>query len=384
MRATGSGQVAALRLVHAQPGITRAALSRELGMRSGFTAETVAHLVDARLVIERPAPPTGGRGRPTMSVHPHPEGPLVVVAAISQGTWQVATVGLGATVVETSTTAHGRDQDAVLAALSRRVRATVRRHGGRVQAVAVVVPGIITGSRLAHAPNLGWRDVDLSVLGTGGDVAFLAGNDATFAAVAEARRGAAVGAGTAVHLYMAAGVGGAVVEGGRVVLGATGAAGEFGHMPLGDPSRRCACGAHGCWNTTLDGPAVARSLRRRRPTDDVTFIRRVLDGARKGKPQDLMAIGEVAASLGRGAAGLVNAFDPHVVTFGGLGSDILEVANERLEGAYRRGIMRYRSLPAPPLIPARFGQDGPVLGAAEQALDGVLTDEGLRAWSTRS
>jgi predicted NBD/HSP70 family sugar kinase len=383
MRAQGSAQVSVVRAVHAQPGITRAALSRELAMPSGFTAETVAHLVDADLVIERPAPPTGGRGRPTLSVHPHPEGPLVVVAAIAQETWQVATLSLGAQVVETHVAAHGRDRDAVLAAVSRRVKTAVRRHGGRVRAVAVVVPGIVTGTRLAQAPNLGWHDVDLSVLWPGVGMPLVAGNDATFAALAEARRGAAVGAGTALHLYMTAGIGGAVVEGGRVVLGATGTAGEFGHMPFGDPARRCPCGAYGCWNTTLDGPAVARLLRRRRPTDDVTFIRGVVERARRGSGPERSATGAVAESLGRGVAGLVNAFDPHVVTFGGLGPDVLAAAGGQLGAAYRRGIMRYRTLPPPPLVPGRFGEDGPVLGAAEAAFDDVLTDAGLHGWNTR-
>jgi hypothetical protein len=54
-----------------------------------------------------------------------------------------------------------------------------------------------------------------------------------------------------------------------------------------------------------------------------------------------------------------------------------------MEEAYRRGIMRYRTLPPPPLVPARFGEDGPVLGAAEAAFDDVLTDAGLHAWNTR-
>jgi hypothetical protein len=51
--------------------------------------------------------------------------------------------------------------------------------------------------------------------------------------------------------------------------------------------------------------------------------------ARQVATVGLGAMGEVAASVGRGAAGLVNAFDPHVVTFGGLGPDILEVAGGR-------------------------------------------------------
>ncbi|WP_309234128.1 ROK family protein, partial [Micromonospora sp. ATA51] len=31
------------------------------------------------------------------------------------------------------------------------------------------------------------------------------------------------------------------------VTGAHGAAGEYGHLPLGDRRRHCPCGARGCW-----------------------------------------------------------------------------------------------------------------------------------------
>ncbi len=94
-----SAQTALLRAVHDQPGATRASISHELGIPSGFAAETVARLVAARLLTEEPAPPTGTRGRPTTSLQAHPDGPVVAVAAISQETWQVAAVQLGGTQI---------------------------------------------------------------------------------------------------------------------------------------------------------------------------------------------------------------------------------------------------------------------------------------------
>ena len=151
----------------------------------------------------------------------------------------------------------------------------------------MAAPGTVVGSTLVHAPNLGWHDVDLSALWPrygSGQGRFVAGNDATFAAVAEARRGAAAGAGAALHLYMDAGVGGVMLDTGRAVLGAHGMAGEFGHMPFGDPGRRCACGAMGCWNTSLNGYAVARLLADPPPPDEVGYLRGVLAAAGPASP----------------------------------------------------------------------------------------------------
>jgi predicted NBD/HSP70 family sugar kinase len=371
--------------VHGAPGIARADAARRLGMSSGLATETTARLVSSGLLAERPLPPGGQRGRPTTSLHPHPRGPVVAAAAITHETWRVAAVQLGGAMLAATARPHRRDQREVLPAVGAELEKLNRRFGSRIQAVAVAVPGTVIGSTLVHAPNLGWHDVDLSVLwphyGSGRGW-FVAGNDATLAAVAEARRGAAAGAGAALHLYMDAGVGGAMLNAGRAVLGAHGMAGEFGHMPFGDPGLRCACGAMGCWNTSLDGYAVARLLGDPAPRDEVGYLRGVLAAGRAGQPGALGALGQVARSLGRGTAGLVNALDPHVVTVGGLGRDLLELAGEPAAQDYLAGLMAFRA-PAPPLVPARLGDEAPLVGAAEEAFSLALSEEGLKNWAGR-
>jgi len=373
-----SAQTAVVRAVHDHPGVTRAEVAAQIGIPSGFAAETVARLVAGRLVCEQPAPATGRRGRPTTSLHAHPDGPLVAVAAITQDSWQVAAVELGGTKVTATQHPHQRDQSLVLDAVAAELRQLGGRFGTRVRAAAVAVPGTVAGSELVHAPGLGWHGVSLSALWPGGT--FVAGNDASLAGVAESRHGAAAGAGTTVYLHLEAGLGGALVEAGRAVRGAAGAAGEFGHMPFGDPSRRCRCGARGCWNTSIDGRAVARLLHQRAPADDMGYFRRVLASARAGEPAPLSAIRSVGSSVGRGVAGLVNGLDPHLVVVGGLGPDLLHVAAAEVSAAYRDGLMAFRAAPAPPVLPARLGTDGPLLGAADEAFAQLLTDEGLQAW----
>ena len=379
-----SAQTALLRAVHERPGATRASIAHELGMPSGFAAETVARLVAARLLAEEPAPPTGSRGRPTTALHAHPDGPLVAVAAITQETWQVTAVRLGGRQVASASGTHRRQEDQVLAAVGAELNALGARFGPRIRAAAVSVPGTVIGSRLVNAPNLGWHDVDLSALWPryDPDVPLVAGNDATFAAIAESRHGAGSGAGSMVYLHLDAGVGGAIVDGDRVVAGATGTAGEFGHMPFGDPARRCRCGATGCWNTSLDGYALARALHQPEPADDeVSFTRRVLAAARARQPAAAEAVQAAGRAFGRGAAGLVNALDPHLIAVGGLGREFLDVAGAHVTAAYHDGLMAFRTLPPPPLVPARLRDDGPVRGAAEQCFGRVLSDDGVQAWT---
>ena len=378
-----SAQTAITRAVHDHPGVTRAEVAAQIGIPSGFAAETVARLVTSRLVCERPALATGRRGRPTTSLHAHPDGPLVAAAAITHDTWQVAAVQLGGTKVAATQRPHHRNQARVLDAVTAELSQVSRRFGTRVRAAAVAVPGTVTGRELVHAPGLAWHNIDLSALWPryepGGE--FVAGNDASLAGVAESRHGAGAGAGAVVYLHLDAGLGGTLVEAGRAVRGATGAAGEFGHMPFGEPARRCRCGARGCWNTSVDGRAVARLLHQRVPADDVSYFRQVLASARTGQPDALAAIRTVGSSIGRGIAGLVNGLDPHLVVVGGLGPDLLHIAADEVTAAYRDGLMAFRATPPPPVRPARLGTDGPLLGAADEAFARLLTDEGLQAWA---
>ncbi len=319
----------------------------------------------------------------------------MLAAAIGHETWTLAVAQLGGTEIVRAGRRHRRDPDQVLGELGAEMRSVRRRYGRRLRGVAVAVPGTVVESHLAQAANLGWHDIDLGVLWPHerDGRALLAGNDASFAAIAETRRGAAVGAASVLHLFMDAGIGGAVIEGGRLVLGATGTAGEFGHMPFGDRAQRCRCGARGCWNTTLDGAALARALNQPLPADEVSYVRHLLAGARATsgvqyeararsavQPKDVGAVEAMAGSAGRGIAGLVNAFDPDIVTFGGLGRELLEIAGDHLYAAYLAGLMHFRLSAPPPVVPAHFGDDAPLVGATEEAFSAFLTEGGLRSW----
>jgi predicted NBD/HSP70 family sugar kinase len=365
--------------------MTRAQVAAEIGIPSGFAAETVARLVAAELIAERPAAATGRRGRPTTTLGAHPEGPLVAAAAIGQETWRVAAVELGGTTMAATARAHDGDQDRVLGAVAAGLERIRDRFGARVRAAAVAVPGTVAGSRLVLAPGLSWHGVDLSGLWPhyepGSEL--VVGNDATLAGVAESRRAPGFGSATMLYLHVADGIGGAVIEAGRAVMGATGSAGEFGHMPFGDPGRRCRCGTTGCWNTSLDGPALARFLPGNIPGDGDDCLRRLLASVRAGDPGALPAIRAAGGMIGRGVAGLVNGIDPHLVMVGGLGPELLRIAADEITAAYHDGLMAFRVAPPPPITGARLGSDGPLLGAADEAFTRLLTDEGLQAWAAR-
>jgi predicted NBD/HSP70 family sugar kinase len=365
-----------LRTVHRGPGITRSQAAAELGISTGAASDLVARLVDERWLSEAPAPPAGGRGRPTRPLWPHPEGPVVAVAAIAHETWEVEAVALGGTPVWKAGARHDRDCRSVLEAVADGWRELQSALPGRVRGFAVSVPGTVSGTQLVQAPNLGWGAVDLAVLRPpdAGAARFTPGNDASLSALAEFTRGVAAGTEGSLHLFMDSGIGGALVERGRVTAGAHGMAGEFGHMPFGSRRVRCRCGARGCWNTELDGAALARSLGapEPEPADEVSYSRSVLTAARAGRRAEQSAAGRAAAALGRGAAGLVNATDPELVVLSGLAAELLAAAPKRVWGAYREGLMQTLAGAPPELVPGTLGARGPLIGAAESAFAALL------------
>lgn len=366
-------------LVRAEPGITRAAAAQRLGIGSGGAAELLARLRRARLLDESRAP-AQGRGRPTTVIGPHPRGPLVIAAELRAADWRVALAGIDG---QPDVVAHARNTGQpvhrVLDEMADAIVAGYRREAGRVRAVAVSVAGIVNGERLVQLVTRGWNDIDLSPLTAQvPGLPLLLGNDATLAGLAEARSGAARGAGTALHLIVAVGLGGILVVNGEPVTGARGAAGEYGHVPFGDAGLVCPCGARGCWDLEVDGRALARHLGDPAPADPVGYAHDLLERRPAGSARAFEA---VAGALGAGIGGLVNLHDPDIVTLGGLATPLRAAAPAAFDAAYRDGLMAFRKASAPPVRDGVHGEDGPLRGAAAHAIDHVTTEAALADWA---
>ncbi|GAB3228204.1 ROK family transcriptional regulator [Glycomyces halotolerans] len=367
------GALDMLRLVRSRPGITRAEASRELGIASGSATEICARLRELELLSERPAPPAG-RGRPTSTLHAHPRGPLAVAVDIRQSDWRVAVADLEGRFTDHAAGKHrDRRPAAVVADLREAVGALAGRHGRRLRAVSVSATATVRRDRIAQASVLGWEDVEIPPLLD--SLPQRVSNDANLAGLAEARRSRP--GRTVLYLHIEVGIGGVFVDGGRASTGATGAGGEFGHLPFGDPAVACPCGTRGCWDVAVDGRAMARLRGHAEPDDPRAYaVATMADPA----PDARAAVRACATTLGRGIAGLVNALDPEVVALGGLASSLLEKLPETVQEAYHAGLMRFRRAEPPALVPSTLGADGPLLGAAEVAFDGILTEEGLAQW----
>ena len=384
MRWLGAAQLIAV--VRSEPGITRAAAAQRLGIGSGGATELVPRMRRARCSTRHPHRRRAAAGRrrcwaPTPTGHWCSR--LTCGRRIGGWLWPASTACLR---WSRQAGYAGEDSDAVLTQMTNAIGAIYRRKSKRLRAIAVSVAGPISGAKLGQFTSRGWNDVDLSVLTAKipdrAGVRLLLGNDATLAGLAEARTGAARSAATALYLIVAVGIGGTLVVNGEPLTGAHGAAGEYGHIPFGDPALVCPCGARGCWDLTVDGRALARHRGDPPPVDAVEYVHEIIDRPARDKPTR-RAFEAVAASLGRGIGAYVNVHDPDVVTLGGVAALLRAQAPAGFDDAYLAALMSFRKDSPPPVRDAEHGEDGPLHGAVALALDHVTTAAGLADWVDR-
>ena len=225
------------------------------------------------------------------------------------------------------------------------------------------------------APNLGWVDVGLrdALMRVFGDEAPIqVANEADLSALAEVRRGAAMGADHVLFLSGEVGVGGGIIVDGEPYIGAAGYGGEVGHMPVNPTGLTCRCGSIGCWETEAGSESMLRRAGRslaggRAAIDDL------IAEAEAGSPTALRAMEETGHWIGIGVAGLVNVLDPRLIVFGGLFGRILPYVTSIVEAELDR-----RALAAPRrlvrIVRSELGVEAALRGAAELAMEPLLAD----------
>ena len=345
----------------------------------------IGELALSGLVSEQRGTPQGTPGRPSPLVRPSPRGGIVLALEIAVDSLAVAAVGIGGDVLDVVRLDRPRDRSTVdetiadLAALARAVQRRLPDTDGMI-GIGVAIVGIVrrdTGV-VSMAPNLGWRNVPLAdrlvdALGTSLPIAVA--NEADLGALAELRRGAAVGSEHVVFISGEVGVGGGLIVDGKQLTGAGGYAGEVGHMPVNPNGRTCRCGSVGCWETEVGEGALLR--RAGHPPDaGREEVEAVLREAAAGSPDVLEALDAVGRWLGFGLAGLVNVFNPQVVVLGGLFGRIHPFVEKTL-GAQLDRLVLPQTREGVRVIPAVLGADAPLLGAAELAFEPLLADPAL-------
>ncbi len=378
---------AIVRQLHERGSLSRSELVAATGLTRSAIRGLVQELTAEGFVSEDQAIRSGGPGRPSPLVRLHQDRAIVLGLQILVDSIGAAAVGLGGETLAQSHSDLPRRHlavDQVVSGIASLVGELSLPADGRLVGIGVAVAGVVrrNDGLVSMAPNLGWQDVPLGELladRLGMDVPISIANDADAGALAEHRRGAAIGVDDIMYVSGEVGVGGGAIVGGRPMTGAAGYGGEIGHMPLNPNGRRCRCGATGCWETEI-GERTLLALADR-PTDAGSVgVEAVLADAAAGDPGAVAALEHVGRWMGIGLAGLVNILNPRLVILGAMLGRIYPFVQTTVEAE-----LASRALPAPGrlvrILPATLGVDAPLCGAAELAFEPLLSDPA--AWFLR-
>ena len=184
-------------------------------------------------------------------------------------------------------------------------------------------------------------------------------NDANVGALGEATFGAGAGAEVMVYLRMSAGIGCGLVFGGRPFRGASGFAGEVGHVLVDPDGAICRCGNRGCLETLVSPPRLVELLERSHGPLTVAGMLELAAAEDAGARRALQDAGRV---IGQATAAMCNYLNPDVVVVGG---DI-SPAGELLLEPMREAVQRF-AVPAAAksvrVVAGVLGERAEVLGA---------------------
>ena len=227
---------------------------------------------------------------------------------------------------------------------------------------------------LIGAPNLDCYDFHIKeLISSRFDIPVYLGNDVEIAAIGEMKFGAAKGCDDFVCVFVGTGVGSAIVKNGSVILGATGTAGEIGHIIVDLNGRPCACGAHGCLEAYASRSAIERriegALKKGRHSVILDYLESgksitssmIQKSIEKGDELVTACVDEASDYLSGGIASIINFVNPKLVVLGG---GLIEA----VDYFYKNTIKKAKSLPVPAskieFKKAALGDFSGVIGAA--------------------
>lgn len=257
------------------------------------------------------------------------------------------------------------------------------REAGEIASVGLAIPGLVNREtdRVLISTGLPFTAQEHihSELMQATGLRFDLENDANSAAYGEYKAGAGRDARDIFYIGIGDAIGGALILDGRLWTGASGCAGEIGHVTIDTEGAECICGNTGCLETTASGPNIVRRARERLNRDSTSSLSSlatqeeftVADLARAANNGDdfsIMMLERTARSIGIAVASIINLLSIERIILGGPIMEAGElILNPIIAEAGKRSFQP--CFEATRIVAAELGADGVAIGAALLAKD---------------
>jgi glucokinase len=250
------------------------------------------------------------------------------------------------------------------------------RGGTSVEALGVGLPGLVdprTG-RVHFSTDLPLREEFYADLAGATGLPLLLENDANAAAYGEYVLGAGRASQSIFYVMLGYGIGGALIFDGQIWRGASGFAGEFGHITIDPDGIQCACGNVGCLETVASAPNIVRRTHERLFRDSTSSLSKlavnrdftvsdITREARNGDDFALLMIERTGRYIGTAIAAIINLLNVERIILGGI---VMEAGELLLDPIIREA--RRRSFQpcfeTTQIVAAQLGLDSVLIGAA--------------------
>lgn len=257
------------------------------------------------------------------------------------------------------------------------------RGAGNINSVGLAIPGLVNRETdrvliSTGLPFTAQQHIHAELMQATG-LRFELENDANAAAYGEYKAGAGRNARDIFYLGMGDAIGGAMILDGKLWTGASGCAGEIGHITINTEGAECECGNTGCLETIASGPNIVRRARERLNRDSTSSLSSLAMhdeftagdlamAARNGDDFSVMMLERTAKSIGIAVASVINLLSVECIILGGT---IIEAGDLILSPIIKEA--RKRSFQpcfeATRIVAAELGVDGVAIGAALLARD---------------
>jgi glucokinase len=257
------------------------------------------------------------------------------------------------------------------------------REAGDLKSVGLAIPGLVNREtdRVLFSTGLPFTAQDHihAELMEATGLQFELENDANAAAYGEYKAGAGRDARDIFYIGIGDAIGGAIILDGTLWTGASGCAGEIGHITIDTDGAECLCGNTGCLETVASGPNLVRRARQRLNRDSTSSLSRlamlgsftagdVALEAKNGDDFSVMMLERTGRFIGIAVASMINLLSIERIILGGT---IMEAGDLILQPIVAEA--RKRSFQpcfeASKIVPAQLGSDGVAIGAALLARD---------------
>jgi glucokinase-like ROK family protein len=366
-------------------GVSRVELARQMGLTRAAVTSIVDDLQSVGLVRETEGTYPSGRRPIVLEINPG----LGHVIGIDMGAAHVMLILAdfsGREVHELQSELNiNEGPEICLARVADLTRQLLNETGmtiANISAIGVGVPGpIVQSEGMVSGPPImpGWDRYPIrNYLEQLWGVPVSLNNDAELGAVGEWAYGAGRGERNLAYIKVGTGIGAGLLLDGQIYRGATGCAGEIGHITIDENGPLCTCGNRGCLEAIAGGGAIVRKVieavkagQRTQLTEAVNSgslkVADVMNAARHGDHLAQRIIAEAGMHFGTAVANVVNLFNPSMVVVGGSVGQIGDLLLEPIRLTVQRRSLLVASRNVR-ISAALLGRSSCGIGAVVQAL----------------